>query len=100
MLENAKSQFIHREQVDENELMVFMELTLGSLANEGSSIDYEDFISRIECNQWLRLRPVSNYFEYFKLATYLRRLIKKPIGLVMWTQQPGRHFQAGVLLKL
>ena len=26
---------------------------------------------------------VSNYFEYFKLASYLRRLIKKPIGLVM-----------------
>ena len=47
MLENAKSQFINREQVDEKELMVFMELTLGSLANEGT-IDYKDFISRIE----------------------------------------------------
>ena len=83
MLENAKSQFINREQVDEKELMVFMELTLGSLANEGT-IDYKDFISRIEvinaCGYGVL---VSNYFEYFKLASYLRRLIKKPIGLVM-----------------
>ena len=31
MLENAKKQFVSREQVDEEDLMVFMELTLGSL---------------------------------------------------------------------
>lgn len=78
-----KKQFIERDQVDENELMVFMELTLGSLANDGS-IDYEDFISRIEvinaCGYGVL---VSNYFEYYKLASYLRRLVQKPIGLVM-----------------
>lgn len=83
MLENAKKQFITREQVDEGELMVFTELTLGSLANEGT-INYKDFISRIEvinaCGYGVL---VSNYFEYYKLASYLRRLIKKPIGLVM-----------------
>ena len=84
MLENARNQFIERDGVDEDELMVFMELTLGSLANEGS-INYEDFISRIEvinaCGYGVL---VSNYFEYYKLASYLRRLVKKPIGLVMW----------------
>lgn len=83
MLENAKKQFIERDKVDENELMVFMELTLGSLANDGS-IDYEDFISRIEvinaCGYGVL---VSNYFEYYKLASYLRRIVQKPIGLVM-----------------
>ena len=83
MLENARNQFIERDGVDEDELMVFMELTLGSLANEGS-INYEDFISRIEvinaCGYGVL---VSNYFEYYKLASYLRRLVKKPIGLVM-----------------
>ena len=83
MLEKAKKQFVAREQVDEEELLVFMELTLGSLADSGT-INYEDFISRIEvinaCGYGVL---VSNYFEYFKLASYLRRLIKKPIGLVM-----------------
>ena len=83
MLEKAKMQFLSREQIVENDVMVFMELTLGSLANDGS-IDYEDFISRIEvinaCGYGVL---VSNYFEYYKLASYLRRLIKKPIGLVM-----------------
>lgn len=83
MLENARNQFIERDGVDEDELMVFMELTLGSLSTKGS-INYEDFISRIEvinaCGYGVL---VSNYFEYYKLASYLRRLVKKPIGLVM-----------------
>ena len=83
MLEKAKKQFVAREQVEEEELLVFMELTLTSLSDSGS-IDYDDFISRIEvinaCGYGVL---VSNYFEYFKLASYLRRIIKKPIGLVM-----------------
>ena len=83
MLEKAKKQFVARDQGNEEELLVFMELTLGSLADAGT-IDYDDFISRIEvinaCGYGVL---VSNYFEYFKLASYLRRLIKKPIGLVM-----------------
>ena len=83
MLEKAKKQFVSREQVEEENLMVFMELTLGSLTDSGT-IDYDDFISRIEvinaCGYGVL---VSNYFEYFKLASYLRGLIKKPIGLVM-----------------
>ena len=83
MLEKAKKQFVAREQVEEENLMVLMELTLTSLSDSGS-IDYDDFISRIEvinaCGYGVL---VSNYFEYFKLASYLRRIIKKPIGLVM-----------------
>jgi hypothetical protein len=83
MLEKAKKQFVAREQVEEENLMVFMELTLTTLSDSGS-IDYDDFISRIEvinaCGYGVL---VSNYFEYFKLASYLRRIIKKPIGLVM-----------------
>ena len=83
MLEKAKKQFVAREQVEEENLMVFMELTLTNLSDSGS-IDYDDFISRIEvinaCGYGVL---VSNYFEYYKLASYLRRIIKKPIGLVM-----------------
>ena len=83
MLETAKTQFAQREDVNENELEVFMELTLGNLLNEGD-VNHEDFISRIEvinsCGYGVL---VSNYFEYFKLSSYLRRHVRNPIGLVM-----------------
>ena len=83
MLENAKRQFTDRAEVDENEMEVFMELTLGNLLTQGD-IDHEDFISRIEvinaCGYGVL---VSNYFEYYKLSAYLRKFVKKPIGLVM-----------------
>ena len=83
MLENAKIQFIEREDVEEQNLEIFMELTLGNLLTEGD-IDHNDFLARIEvinaCGYGVL---VSNYFEYFRLSAFLRRHINKPIGLVM-----------------
>jgi hypothetical protein len=83
MLEKAKEQFSSREDVEKDNIETFMELTLGNLLTTGD-IDYEDFIARIEvinsCGYGVL---VSNYFEYYKLSTYLRRYVTKPIGLVM-----------------
>ncbi len=83
MLEKARVQFAAREDVEEVEIEAFMELTLGKLKTEGE-VDYEDFISRIEvinaCGYGVL---VTNYFEYYKLSSYLRRYVRKPIGLVM-----------------
>ena len=54
-----------------------MELTLGNLLTQGD-IDHEDFISRIEvinaCGHGVL---VSNYFEYYKLSAYLRRVCQE-----------------------
>ncbi len=83
MLEKAKAQFINREEVDESRLKVFMELTLGSLGDDGD-VDHDDFIARIEvinaCGYGVL---VTNYFEYYRLSSYLRNLVKEPIGLVL-----------------
>ncbi|MBP52097.1 MAG: nicotinate-nucleotide adenylyltransferase [Opitutae bacterium] len=83
MLEKAKIQFCKREDVEEDNVEVFMELTLGNLLHEGD-IDHDDFLARIEvinaCGYGVL---VSNYFEYFKLSSFLRRYIRKPIGMVM-----------------
>ena len=74
MLEKARSQFIAREDVDESRLKVFMELTLGALGGK-DEIDHDDFIARIEvinaCGYGVL---VTNYFEYYRLSAYLRRL--------------------------
>jgi hypothetical protein len=83
MLEKAKVQFVNRDDVEEDKVEVFMELTLRSLLNEGD-INYEDFIARIEViNSCGYSVLVSNYLEYFKLSAYLRRYVKSPIGLVL-----------------
>ena len=83
MLEKARAQFIEREEVNESRLKVFMELTLGTL-KDGGDIDHDDFIARIEvinaCGYGVL---VTNYFEYYRLSAYLRRLVREPIGLVM-----------------
>ena len=83
MLEKAKAQFTVRDDVEEADIETFMELTLRSLIQEGD-IDYNDFIARIEViNSCGYSVLVSNYLEYFKLSAYLRRYVKKPIGLVL-----------------
>ena len=83
MLEKAKAQFIKREDVDQSRLRVFMELTLGAL-KDGGEVDHEDFIARIEvinaCGYGVL---VTNYFEYYRLSAYLRRLVREPVGLVL-----------------
>ena len=76
MLSKAKEQFVQREDVEEEQVEVFMELTLGNLLTEGD-IDHNDFLARIEvinaCGYGVL---VSNYFEYFRLSAYLRRHVK------------------------
>jgi hypothetical protein len=100
MLEKAKSQFIGREDVEEEQVEVFMELTLGNLLTEGD-IDHKDFLARIEvinaCGYGVL---VSNYFEYFRLSAYLRRHVKKPIGLVMGLNNLADIFKEEYYAKL
>ena len=100
MLEKAKSQFVAREDVEVGSVEVFMELTLRSLLNEGD-IDYEDFIARIEvinsCGYGVL---VSNYLEYFKLSSYLRRYVRNPIGLVLGLNNLADIFKEDYYLKL
>ena len=83
MLEKARSSFVAREDVDPDDVKVFMELTLTSLGAEGD-IDHADFLARIDCiNSCGYEVLVSNFFEYYKLSAFLRHNIRKPIGLVM-----------------
>jgi len=83
MLEKARESFVAREDVDSDDVKVFMELTLSSLDVEGD-INHADFLARIDCiNSCGYEVLVSNFFEYYKLSAFLRHNIRKPIGLVM-----------------
>ena len=83
MLECAQAQFIQEPQVQGEEIVVLMEMTLHNLTDAGV-IDYKDFLDRIDLLGSLgKTVLISNYGEYHRLAAYLFRYTKKMIGLVM-----------------
>ncbi len=83
MIRYAKAQFIQEPNVVADDLVVLMEMTLKNLSAEGR-IDHQDFLERVDilCSMG---HPVliSNYGEFHRLAGYLFRFTKQPIGLVM-----------------
>jgi hypothetical protein len=83
MLRYAQAQFIQEPNVDSKNLVVLMEMTLKNLSAEGK-IDHQDFLDRVDMLATLG-NPVliSNYGEFHRLAAYLHRFTKCPIGFVM-----------------
>lgn len=83
MLRAALAQFIQEPKVDGAEVQVLMEMTLKNLSNEGR-INHRDYLDRVDLLRELG-HPVliSNYGEFHRLASYLFRFTKQPIGLVM-----------------
>ncbi len=83
MLRHAQAQFIQEPKVADCDLVVLMEMTLKNLAH-GGRIDHRDFLERVDLLGTLG-KPVliSNYGEFHRLAAYLFRFTRQPIGLVM-----------------
>ncbi len=83
MLRAALAQFIQEPKVDGSEVQVLMEMTLKNLSSEGR-INHRDYLDRVDLLRELG-HPVliSNYGEFHRLASYLFRFTKQPIGLVM-----------------
>lgn len=83
MLRYAQAQFIQEPNVDGKSLVVLMEMTLKNLSTEGK-IDHQDFLDRVDMLATLG-NPVliSNYGEFHRLAAYLHRFTKNPVGFVM-----------------
>ncbi len=83
MLASAKSRFVQEPGVAGQEPTVLMEMTLKNLSAEGK-INHQDFIDRVDMLGLLG-HPVliSNYGEFHRLAAYLFRYTKMPVGFVM-----------------
>jgi hypothetical protein len=83
MINHAKAQFVQEPNVDGNELVVLMEMTLKNLSTEGK-IDHQDFLDRVDVLGSLgHTVLISAYGEFHRLASYLFRFTKQPVGLVM-----------------
>jgi len=83
MLRHAQAQFVQEPNVNGSDLVVLMEMALKNLSSEGR-IDHRDFLDRVDLLRTLG-HPVliTNYGEFHRLASYLFRFTKCPIGLVM-----------------
>ncbi|MEW6156943.1 MAG: TonB-dependent receptor [Verrucomicrobiota bacterium] len=83
MLESAQAQFVQEPNVRGEEIVVLMEMTMRNLATE-SGIDHKDFLDRVDILGTLgKTVLISNYGEYYRLASYLFRYTKKMIGIAM-----------------
>lgn len=83
MLEAAQAQFIQEPEVQGEDVIVLMEMTLKNLTDSGA-IDHLDFLDRVDILRTLgKTVIISNYGEFHRLATYLFRYTKKMIGVVM-----------------
>src|SRR5436309_860420 len=84
MLHCAQAQFVQEPQVQSDEIVVLMEMTLRNLSGDGGVIDHKDFLDRVDLLGSLgKTVLVSNYARYFRLASYLSRHTKKMIGIAM-----------------
>lgn len=83
LIHRARAQFASELQVPEREVVVVTEMTLRHLAEHGV-IDPQEFLNRADTLARLGLPVmVSSYGRYFRLAAYLLRNTRKPIGIAM-----------------
>lgn len=83
MLDCAQAQFVQEPEVHGKAPVVLFEMTLNNLADSGV-IDHGDFLDRVDLAGSLgKTVLISNYAEFYRLAGYLFRYSKEPIGLVM-----------------
>ncbi len=84
MIQCARQQFESRvEPGDESEIVTLFEITMKNLLASGE-IDYADFLARADVLAATGATVlISDYFEYYRLAAYLQRYTRQPIGITM-----------------
>ncbi len=83
MLKAAKKQFLAEKDVSEENLLVFMEVTMNNFMRQGR-VDAQDFLSRVEllCAMGHHVL-ISNYLEYHRLSEFFGKYTKGKVGVVM-----------------
>jgi hypothetical protein len=83
MLRCACAQFAQEPQVKGRPIVTLMELTMSTLLS-GGSIDYRDFIERIDTLAATGHHVlISNYLEFYRLTAYFRRFTPEMIGMAL-----------------
>ncbi|WP_149241543.1 TonB-dependent receptor [Dyadobacter sp. 32] len=84
LISNGQKQFLAEPDVDESKVVLISELTLHNLKGASRDIDEKDFLDRVDILCSLgHMVMISNHHEYFRLVSYLSRLTKLKIGLLL-----------------
>ena len=83
MLDCARKQFARDIDGEEDQICELMEITMRNLMATGE-INLSDFLARADLLAAAgKTVLISNYFEYFRLAGYLRQYTQKPIAITL-----------------
>ncbi len=83
LLDCAYDAFCKETDVDCEDVIVLSEMTIQNLS-DGSDIDVEDFLQRIDILCALGKNVmISNYAEFYRLAQYLFELTNKPVAIAL-----------------
>src|SRR5690606_27214569 len=79
-----RKQFEAEDDSGPEDTISIMEITMHHLRDDNDSVDLEDFISRAEVLEATgHTVMISDYPEYYRLATYLSRYTNRRIGMAM-----------------
>ncbi|MGC4042708.1 MAG: hypothetical protein QM758_02770 [Armatimonas sp.] len=106
MIRCARQQFETLvEPGEEDTIITLFELTMKNLLASGE-IDYADFLARADVLAATGATVlISDYFEYYRLAAYLQRYTRQPIGITMgipslaelFDEHYYTHLEGGIL---
>jgi hypothetical protein len=83
LLDSAHAEFSREPEVCDECTLVISEMTLNNLS-DGSDIQIEDFLQRADILCMLGKNVlISNYGEFYRLASYLHHYTDKPVGVAM-----------------
>jgi hypothetical protein len=86
MLRCARTAFAQAHGTSEHDIVEIMEITMSNLLSEGGAVDPRDFLARADVlGAAGKTVLVSDYFEYYRLAGYLRRCTSSAIAIVLGT---------------
>ena len=93
MLDCASKAFCEEPEVDPDDVLVLSEMTLHNLM-DGDDIDVEDFLHRAEilCAMGKNVL-ISDYGEFYRLAAYLFRFTRRPIGIALGVPTLAQIFE-------
>ncbi len=92
VMERALEQFVQEPELKGETPVVLMEMTLRQLTT-GEAIDEQDFLNRADMLSALgKTVLISNFRRFHRLAAYLSRYTKRPIGLAMGASKLAEIF--------
>jgi hypothetical protein len=95
MLNSARARFATELEVNPDEIVELMEITMRNLRSAGE-IDLNDFLARADLLAAAgKTVLISDYSEYYRLAAWMTRYTSRPIALTMGIPSLEDLFQEG-----